>query len=387
MNSADIIYADMLVANAASSTTAPPQLKFSETRSSPILTRSEDYELSVVRFTVDSTQATVPVLIPLIQVGQSDPDLTVYSVTLQYTYNGFDYISQSFVQWSPQDASAPVPLGPSQTGSGLQDIFSSTYYYCFSYNYFTYLVFIAIRTAYTDLVGQVTAAGGSLPTADNCPFITWDSTANGPVLFSPYPYYDLGEGGGGNPILMFLNAELYSLFQFPARHNGYNVTYGRQFQILTAAVGSTNTIPLYEADDPTHVGEATSYIQTYPEFSPISSWSPFVAIVFTSAHLPVVPSLQSQPSVFINQQLITSGQPNNTASVITDLATADQTFSPFINYTPTSEYRMISLTGSNPLFTIDVSVSWRLKTGAIIPMYLPAVGSCSLKIMFRKKKK
>ena len=42
MNSPDIIYADMLVANAASTTTSPPQLKFSETRSSPILTRSED---------------------------------------------------------------------------------------------------------------------------------------------------------------------------------------------------------------------------------------------------------------------------------------------------------------------------------------------------------
>jgi len=58
----------------------------------------------------------------------------------------------------------------------------------------------------------------------------------------------------------------------------------------------------------------------------------------------------------------------------------------YIYYTPTSEYRLIDLIGSNNLNQLTISVSWRDKYGVLHPMTLDAGANASLLIMLRKKK-
>ena len=59
-----------------------PQLSFEETRTQPFLDgTAEDYFVAIARFSIQ-TGGTLPVFIPAIQTGQSDPNLTVYAITL-----------------------------------------------------------------------------------------------------------------------------------------------------------------------------------------------------------------------------------------------------------------------------------------------------------------
>ncbi len=57
-----------------------PHLRFEETRNTPFLTGdSADYFCSIARLNIQ-TGSALPALIPRIQTGQSDPNLTVYKI-------------------------------------------------------------------------------------------------------------------------------------------------------------------------------------------------------------------------------------------------------------------------------------------------------------------
>jgi hypothetical protein len=63
------------------SSTTPKRLVFNMTRTIPFLTNAEDYFLTVARFNLQ-TSNSLPVFIPDIQTGQSNPNLTVYGIVL-----------------------------------------------------------------------------------------------------------------------------------------------------------------------------------------------------------------------------------------------------------------------------------------------------------------
>ena len=128
------------------------------------------------------------------------------------------------------------------------------------------------------------------------------------------------------------------------------------------------------------------FIATRQQYSTISEWTPVSSLVFTSSTLPIVVNQLSDPKLFQNNNLIQLDRPgNNFANIITDLTTEDQSFRGSLLYIPSAEYRWISLTTSQPISQIDIQVYWKAKTGKLIPFTLPSGGSCSLKILFRKK--
>ena len=73
------------------------------------------------------------------------------------------------------------------------------------------------------------------------------------------------------------------------------------------------------------------------------------------------------------------------ANNITDLVTDEQSYRGSLLYVPSAEYRWISLTTSRPISQFDIQVYWRSKIGSLIPFTLPSGGSCSMKVLFRKK--
>jgi len=379
---ADNIYFDLTSTNFQSSTVAPTPFYFNEQRSNPIIMNPEDYMLSIIRFTVDS--GTLPVFIPSIVPNSGNKDLTIYTTTISWQGVFGEYKSQASVIWSPQDTSALVPVAPSNSSTKVQDN-STGYYNCYSYQYFCYLVLVALREAFADMKAQALIVGEVLP-SNQPPIINWDSTSNRAVIYADTLGYDINKLDTPNqPIRIYFNAPLYALFSsFPARYMGYNVLLGQNYALLIANVGATNL--------QTIIPEAPSIVVQYDaivfnqEWSTTSSWTPITALVFTSNTLPVQPSQVSQPLVY-NNGVLTNGGGNNGAisNIITDITSDSGLYAPNLVYVPQAQYRYITLYGNQPLSNLDISIYYRLKTGELIPFRLQSGGCVTMKMIFTKK--
>jgi hypothetical protein len=381
----DQVYYDVTVTNFQSTTTQPPIFYYNEQRTMPFVSVPEDYYLSILRFTVDT--GTLPVFIPSIQPNQGNRNLTIYSVTLSYflASTGVTYVAQEFLDWTPQDLSAPIPVPPngSQTGTQVND---TGYYNCYSYTFFLGIVGRAFEQAFTSLSAQVVTAGGVLPSAEP-PYIDWDTSSSSGTLFADALGYDVNPSAGYTPILVYMNAPLYSLFEsFPARYLGYELTplniQGRNFQLLPFNKGSTNL----QVITPVNGDPVWTAICLYQECSTTSAWTPIQSLVFISNTLPINPNQVSTPLIFNNgAQLGLGGNNSAIANVITDLVSDTGSYRPNLVYTPTAQYRYITLYGNRPLFNIDLEIFYRLRTGQLIPFRLQSGGTVTVKIAFIKK--
>jgi hypothetical protein len=361
----EFIYYDLLYTNQQSTTTVPPVFQYNDTRTAPYLMKPEDYALSIIRFTVDT--GSLPIFIPTVQENPDDPDdpnYTIYSVTLEFD----GQVATKNIVWAPQDSSAPVPLPPQYTSMGTQDN-SNGYYNCYSYNYWTFLVYTALQEAFLELTGLDPEV---LP-----PFINWDSSSNRAVLNAQAPYYDIGAGAD---VLIYMNNPLYNLFSsFPGRFFGNTLDGARNVQLLVADIAGINTYQ--PIANPT-----VTYIQMFQEYSTISSWTPISSIVFTSTTLPINGTQVSVPIVVDNGVILPSSTQNNaTANIITDLVSDTGEYKPNLVYLPTAQYRYISLFGNIPLVNLDIQIFYKLRDGTLIPFRLTSGGTVTVKLAFVKK--
>ena len=83
-NDDDLIYYDILASNYTKET-SNIRLNFQETRASPFLNKPSDFNLSIVRFSLDTY--ALPVFIPIINYESNDPDETIYSLSIKYNEN------------------------------------------------------------------------------------------------------------------------------------------------------------------------------------------------------------------------------------------------------------------------------------------------------------
>jgi len=379
----DQIYYDVTVTNFQSTFTTPPVFYYNEQRTMPFVSVPEDYYLSILRFTVDT--GTLPVFIPSIQPNQGNRNLTMYSVTLTYTYLGITYVAQEFLDWSPQDLSAPLPSPPNVSPTGTQ-VNDTGYYNCYSYTFFLGIVGRAYEQAYNNLNAQVIAVGGTLP-SDYPPYIDWDTSSASGTLYADVQGYDVNPTAGYTPILVYMNAPLFSLFSsFPARYLGYELTplnvQGRNFQLLPFNKGSTNL----QVITPANGDPVWTAICLYQECSTTSSWTPIQSIVFISNTLPINANQVSTPLIFNNNtQLSLGGNNSAIANIITDLTSDTGSYRPNIVYLPQAQYRYVTLYGNRPLFNIDLEIFYRLRTGQLIPFRLQSGGTVTIKVAFIKK--
>ena len=70
------VYYDIQIANYASTTTAPPNVIFNEVREGPLIADASLYEMSIVRFQLDTL--SIPCFTAEIQLSQPNPNLCVY---------------------------------------------------------------------------------------------------------------------------------------------------------------------------------------------------------------------------------------------------------------------------------------------------------------------
>jgi hypothetical protein len=172
-----------------------PIVSFNESRDAPIIRDASLYNFSIVRFSMNGPNKTLPLFIPLIQTNgflypnQSDPNRTIYYVSVPYqrTWNvtntlgaaqqiTFTVAPESVpVIYRPEITNiqiAPVPTAPA-LGFTKQDL-STLYYYVYTYKHFVTLVNEALRSAM-----ELTYSNFALQ---------WAANVNIDQAVSPFPY-------------------------------------------------------------------------------------------------------------------------------------------------------------------------------------------------------
>jgi len=131
------------------------------------------------------------------------------------------------------------------------------------------------------------------------------------------------------------------------------------------------------------------YLAINQSYSVVPLWNPVKAIVFTTSLLPVLPEMVSAAqSLGSSTSFSNNGNNADVQNVLTDfeveLVTGEET-RPVVYYVPTAEYRMVDLQSNQPLSAIQLSVNWRNKFGALVPLNLGTDGNAQIKILFRRR--
>ncbi|CAN0414974.1 unnamed protein product [Ectocarpus fasciculatus] len=362
------VYYDAQINNFESSGTSSLRLQFSETRNQPVIQNSGAYEISIVRFELDTY--SLPTWIASIEPEQADPNRMIETVTLEYIPSSGSPVNTGAIPltWVPTNLHVAVPAGPTP----LQDA-TTEYYWANSFRHYADLVSTALATASSNLK---TAVGTDLD-AFTSPYLEWDKTRQCASLCGPAAFCD--DSVTGDRVNIYFNRALYGrLTSLPATKN-YNGTSGMIYRIqMQNDHGSRLFLATVRASD-------IVYVRCSQEYSTISNWAAASSIVFTTNSIPVIGSAQSEPLVYFNGSAISTGIPQNSALVISDMATTDLCYKPNLLYVPSAEYRFMSLIGTNEISTIDVNVYWRDKKGNLNPFYLQSGASASIKILFRLK--
>jgi len=359
------VYYDLeIINNDLKGNNAPIPISFTENRSNAYLHKPEDYYMSVVRFEVQ-TGNSLPVFIPLVQLGQSDINLLIYSVTLTYK----NYEQQEYIYFIPDDLTQSLPQPPLD----FQDL-TSSYYFLSHYQSFINMLNLCFKTCLTNLNNKVIAGGDNLPSLIP-PFMEFDPNNFVAILDCDEAGYDLNIN---NPIKLYMNSPLYNLFNtFPSTVISNNSQNGKN--VLLSIFNNNNN----------NVLNLTNYnvLQTYQEGTTIALWNPIMSIVFTTSLLPIISTNIGQPKIFGVQNPSISTN-SNIGNIISDYVVnvdALNRYKPNILYIPSSEYRLISLTGNSPISAIEISAYWKDYYGNLHPLYLNTNCAASIKILFRRK--
>lgn len=359
----DKVYYDMIISNLNNTNDKPPYAYYNENRSSPLVYDPYKYDLIIARWQLDTNY--LPIFIPMIQSSSTDPNLTIYSITLEY--NGVAG-APAYVNFAPQNLVASVPNAPFYNTNQLQDN-SQGYYDIYTYQYWIYLVNLCFEQAYQNLDDVSTIPSGYAPV------MTWDTQNNIAIINADIAGYGIAG------VKIYFNQALSQLFSsFPFTINSFNDAYNRNFQLQINTFSVAN-----QADYPSFGTALFTGYQVFQEYSTISAWNPVLSIVLVSNTLPIVPNNEGVPSLIINgiyQQQ--SGNNNIQSQVITDFV-ADGIYKPIITYIPSAEYRRISLVGDKPISNIDITVMYKDRLGRLNPVLLPAGCSISIKFLFEKK--
>ena len=357
MEEADIIYFDTISCNLASTSGLPPPATYNQARTIPYLKNPEDYYGAVLSFYINDT--SIPVITPDIVPYQSNPNLTVYGLVLQY---GADVAAQSVI-FEPQNLVAEVPLGPSLYPDGLPN-YKTGYYNIGSYAYFMGLVNTALASAYASLK----ALNPALP-VDGQPVLTFDSATHLFTLSGANTLYN--NDTAVEPIIIYMNSPLYHLFEFA---NYFTIVDGVN---VNQIIMNSNTCIIDETND---------LIVNVQEVFSVDLWNTITNIVITSTNIPVVQTNVGNPQVWYNNQVLPIATNNsNTRQILLDFPFTLTSINQPITYAPTAQYQLFEINSAEPLYTMDWQMWYRARTGLLYPVFLNSGTVASIKIGFFKK--
>lgn len=344
-------------------------LQFVDIRNEAILDKAENYELSIVKFSVDTP--SLPLYIAEIQPNQPDPFKTIYAVNLSYTTGLVETFLAApiSVEFTQRDFTDAAPNPPNQNQNGLQSVTRA--YNSYSYNDLVDDINDALEKAMADLVLLFPGLASIDP-----PVITFDCDTNKATICARQDSY---AEGLGNKISVYISKSLYPLFSsWPV--DKYPVSNKRSEYRIRFKENKKNV-----EENCFGIHSAICICQ---EYETTQAWAPYTSLVFSTNLIPCQTEYLSPPIIYENGSLRpANANLNNYFGIITDISTQETSMRSNLLYLPTAEYRFVSLFGNQPVFKLDFQVYLQTKLGFLVPFVLHANSSVSIKVLFRKKKK
>jgi len=356
----DNVYVDIKIPN-LTQTTKNVLMTFEQQKDNPIIDNPSHYYLSLVRWKVPG--GNFPVLIMPIVDGQADPNLSVYTVTLETSTDTFQknlyYYDRSFDTAPGGD---PLNANPNQK--------VSSYYFIYEYQHLLDMVNQALYAAWDNVTGK--------PVGSEPPFMIFNPVTKIFSLVAQLSQYGveinaLPLTNPANPpsydadIKIFFNVALQELFTGFAIKYFDNATLGRDAQVLVANY-QNNYWPV-----PSVVSD---YVEVSQQFSSAAQWSPVKQILFSTNSIPI-------------QSEFTATSGSSYKKILTDFEPlADTPFSDArttLQYYPQGPYRLLDLTGTNPLYKIDLYVTWLDIDGNEYYATVPPDDVFTAKLLFVKR--
>lgn len=398
-----------------------PTARFNETRDTAIIKDCSQYYFSIVRFTMNGSDKTLPMFLPRIEIGQPDPHKTVYqiglSVDISYDFGGAIGVKQQTfhtqvnsvnsgipIIYSPQNTNLVAPRPPLET----QDL-ENAYYFVYTYDHWLDLVNTTYQQAWDSLNTQFRAfqtAEGVTPLVDlttQAPRMEYNpDTSRFSLYCDTYGWGGADRrsvgGSADESFRMFFNSNMYGLFSFfPHNYLGGDllasngIGNGFATEILVKNKLGSN---IYRPDTPSAVAVANlpSYWKVEQDFvSSATLWSPIASIVFISSLLPVQNEQTGQPVRYgSGNTLVPVGTQSAFQPIITDIALQNEnanSYNSFVSYVPSAEYRLTALSNSpQEVRNVDIQVYWKSRLdGNLYPIELFNLSSIQVKIMFRRR--
>jgi hypothetical protein len=334
------------------------QCIFNQMRSKPYLDNPSDYEVTIIKFNLDSNSFPNQIVQPLVGVPVNNDGSydTVYSI-----YVGTERIN---ITWVPAD----MTLRANPPTSGLElvtkEMITNEYFYNYSYQYFLDRINI--------IIGKLNI------------FFRFNPVTGLISLNGKYPLNGLQ---GSN---IYVNEQLYNLlagFQYQYYYDKYGIDTP-VYQLLATQVQDVIGNLVYEKVEPQYTSFNTApltntfnsiiTIQSYPS---TQLWNPVVSIVFTSKSLAVVADDEAKPYIYGLNPNPPVG--NSNVSINLFEYSLGRRADPVINFV-NFVYLFKSLVSNDPESDLNLETFWKDDYGNLHPFFIESGSNFNLKLMFRK---
>ena len=326
--------------------------QFTETLTNDIVGNTNDYYLSIIRFSIDG--GSMPIFFFKDNVGGQP--LSGYWITLSYL--GVNY-------------SLPVVYDSLYTPGATSPPYNRSVYF---YQAFLHM----INTTFANIF---IANPGVFPIGSVAPYMLFDPTTGLISLYAQSLYY---ADTLANPITIFFNTRLFNIFDnfISAFFSEGSATYTDQQLIITDLHGSNSDLL-----DPTI---PAGYLKMTQEYQSLYHWWDVSLLSFKSTMLGVrpeyVPTANTTTSLS-NNGAAGSGIPFQSVATdfIPDIASNDPAgFRQSLVYLPGAQYRLIDLININTK-TVDLIISFKDRQSTEYQYFIPPNQSVTVKMIFVKK--
>jgi hypothetical protein len=342
--SPDLIYYDGTVVN-NESFAVPATIN--DTRGQHIIEVPEDWEMSVVRFDIDTTLVP-PSTIPM-QPGAVLGVLSSSELSFTMRYLGVD--TQAFVQ-----------------NDTLGEIFG----------------FDKLLDQMNATLAALFAALAPPPAQTDAPFLAYDAETQ---LISLY--FDGAWRTAGTIELWSNTATHDKLIGLPATFAGFGQPSGKDYRYLFTG-GNVRNAPTLVAGRRAGFPVSTDSINDPMMFSTqeaitIANWNTTRSIRLLSTSLPMISQIEPQFTNITQQSAFSTASSQTISDFL--LSNTDNPISDrlSIEYLPTAEFRMIALMGREPIRRIQIQAVYTTLNGQQFPVLLPPSGVFSFKLLFRRR--
>lgn len=316
--------------------------KYRAMNQAPILKKASDYYLTICRFYIPSS--LIPLQIVPILPNQSNPNKTVYSLTLEYNGN----ISQQYLTYISEDTT----LTPTDTG----------YYYMYNYTTFIKMVNTSLTLAFNAITP---------PLGSEAPFLQFDYSDNLFGFVVQRQYYD---NTLPNPIKLYINDDLEAVIT--SLDTTYvNQTQGRIYSVNIYNQGNN----FYNPNSKTPTSPPSYYLMNQFQTN-LSAFQNLRSIFISSNTIPVnreYTKESSDSTYSLSVPILTDFNLVINDSGLSNLRTPIEYFA--------NLYRLINLVSDAALYLIDIEVKFSTKNGKVYPLKIPFNETLSLKLLFLRK--